>query len=138
MHSATLIALAMLLLAVRPVAACQRTQPEPFAEFLSQFTHSMDFAIARTTFPLRATKLDMQATPEPTAKPVRITRTAFKERGTISTQLRQDGLKLRQSELGGKDMQVQVYKPDTGWLVVYHFRLHQNCWQLTRLSDEST
>ena len=138
MHRATFIALGLLLLVAHTADACPRARPEPFAKFLSQFTQSIDFAVSRTSFPLQATKLDVHANPEPAARSFKLTRKAFKNRGTISVQSQQDGLKMRQQALGQNTAAVHVYKPDTGWLVVYHFHLQDNCWRLRQVDDEST
>ena len=138
MHRATFIALGLLLFVAHPADACPRAQPEPFAKFLSQFIQSMDFAVSRTSFPLQATKLDVHATPEPAAKSFKLTLKAFEDRGTISAQSQKDGLKMRQQALGQNTAEVHVYKPDTGWRVVYHFHLQDNCWRLRQLDDEST
>lgn len=80
----------------------------------------------------------MHAEPEPVAKPFKLTRKDFIDGGTISVQAKRNGLKVRQQSLGRSTAEVHVYKPDTGWLVVYHFRMRDNCWRLLSVDDHST
>ena len=132
------IVVASLLALSAPACACSKAQPEVFGNFMAQFIMSMDFALTRASFPLPASRLDMHAGPEPIVKPYRLTREAFKTAGTIGAQEKRDGLKTRQHAVGPRSAELHVHKPDTGWLVVYHFHLRNNCWHLRRMEDQSS
>ena len=138
MHGRPFIIFVWLLAVSVPASACSRAKPEVFGEFIAQFTGSMDFALTRASFPLPASRLDMHAGPEPIVKPFKLTRGAFKAKGTIGAQAEEDGLKTSQRAVGPGSAELHVHKPDTGWLVVYRFHLRNNCWHLRRVDDQST
>ena len=138
MHRRPFIIFVWLLAVSVPAGACSRAQPEVFGEFITQFTMSMDFALTRASFPLPASRLEIHAGPEPIVKPFKLTREAFKAKGTIDAQAEGDGLKTSQRAVGPRSAELHVHKPDTGWLVVYRFHLRKNCWHLRRMDDQST
>lgn len=122
-------------------SACTPAKPEDFTTFLQHFLASGDFALSRTRtpLPLIGWNEDMEAKGGAhTGKVVRmIGKQEMQLTLPLTTYLREHGLTHKIARQQTEKVTVQVFKPDTDWLLLYHFRRQQGCWKLWKIEDFS-
>lgn len=119
-----------------PAAQCEAASPEPFAAFIERFSTQKAFSLARTQLPLRTLRWQY-GDDAPTPVHGRAERAELARQPTLASHLQQNGLRGETDRVQAGAARYKVFKPDTDWQMVYHFRLHGNCWWLELFEDES-
>jgi hypothetical protein len=129
-----------------PVAV-ERAQAEPsappacqevdFEAFLARFESSADVQRASTADPLRMTRIDADAQPEPAPSTtnVPVAEVAFPVMPDAATRAA-EGSTLRVESRGAAAREVHIGLPDTGAQVRYEFSATP-CWTLVHVDDQS-
>jgi len=133
-----LVTLLVLLLPASAFAQCDSRRPEPFAAFFETFGRDKAFAVSRTAYPLRmlryyeaenAQGFDITSTliqpAEDAAEPA------------LAAVAHANSLQLYASSIAARTATVRMEKPDTDWLLTYHFVRKGRCWYLARIEDFS-
>jgi hypothetical protein len=122
-------------------ANCSPGAPEPFARFLPDFLASGNFALSRTAIPLRSVRweygIDAEGHEQEKKTVTQLGRQQISRDKSLDDFMRENGLQHKLLKLARDSAEVQIYKPDTDWLLHYHFRLHRGCWQLREVEDFS-
>ena len=132
-----------LLLVLPPTgqAACSQDSPEDFAEFLPAFLTSGDFALRRTALPLRSVRWEYGVDAkgrDRTYKTVSlIPKRQIPHDKALSAFMGENEMTHQVFKREREKVEVQIFKPDTDWLLHYHFRRRQGCWQLWQIEDYS-
>ena len=132
--------LLLLSIAIRAQAACESMRPENFGIFFSRFAEQKPFSTERTIYPtytlrheygLEGGKEVHSATRTP------ISKLADASAPTINETVRKNGMQLSTQLEKTEEVIVKMEKPDTDWLLTYHFGRHGNCWLLHHIEDHS-
>ncbi|MFC5740019.1 hypothetical protein [Dyella tabacisoli] len=110
---------------------------QEFDKFLVAFANDVEIQKAFVTQPLQSESVDASAEPEP--KPVtKMLSTAELHFPLMpsSQQQASDGVKLSQTSLDSKDMEVKLVKEDTDYQMLFFFK-NDGCWKLYRIRDDS-
>lgn len=120
---------------------CKAKVREQFSAFFSRYETDKQFAISRTTFPLRSLKrefgLDEKGRDVPSVIRSSISQAQFSASPALSTYAKENGLSSRIKPPAARSAIVEVFKPDTDWLISYHFQLKGSCWFLSEYQDQS-
>src|SRR4051812_18974487 len=119
-------------------AAASVACPAKFDHFLRTYADSEAVQRKATVFPLPFQTLDLEAQPEP--KPVMRhvrAREAIYPLLPLPEARKREGLEPTIERQTAKAAQVLLFKPDTGYHVIYYFARSQ-CWRLQRIEDWST
>jgi hypothetical protein len=140
MRHRTLLGL-LIALPLTSQSACTPAIPEDFASFLPQFLASRELALSRMRTPLPVIRWDESMVAKSQAQTGKVVRKMGKHEMhpslPLATYLRQQGLTHKIARQAPEDVTVQIFKPDTDWLLHYHFRLQRGCWQLWQIEDFS-
>lgn len=130
--------LLVLLLPLGALAQCRSDGPESFATFIETFGRDKAFAVTRTEYPLTSLRYspadNEKGSDVVTTRIGRADDAAAPQLGAIA---RADGLQLSTSSLTANTATVRMEKPDTDWLLTYHFVRNGLCWYLQRVEDHS-
>ena len=131
--------LLLLAFSVNASANCQAGPIEPFGEFLKVFGENKSFAIKRTDYPLIHIDHDYDdGTPTPPAvKRSLISKNDDAATLPIAVLARESNLELNLISQKKLSAVVQMQKPDTDWMLTYHFLRKGSCWYLSRIEDYS-
>ena len=131
----------VLVLPLAGQAACSPDSPEVFGDFLPRFLASGDFALSRTVLPLRSVRWEYDVDArnrERTQKTVSlIPKEQIKRDKPLAAFMGDNGMTHKLFKQARDRVEVQIFKPDTDWLLHYHFRRRQGCWQLWQIEDFS-
>lgn len=119
---------------------CHSSQPEAFPRFFEQFAADKPFSVSRPVYPGYVVRHDVEAEMEnPGAHTVRIpvSREDDAATPTIAEQVRKNGMRTRIRELSSTQAVIELFKPDTDWLLSYHFESRRGCWYLHHVEDHS-
>lgn len=116
--------------------------PVSFEQFLSKFELDRTFQQQHIHYPLRYSFIDLGALPEPRAvfKSLSKTEVATRSSPIYPSLAHQTELNLAKNV----DLQstalaaVRLWKPDTGYLLIYRFKQIGGCWKLVEFEDAST
>lgn len=117
---------------------CTLKEIESFYDFYARFSTDKSFSMQRTIYPLKNKlwspddKTDVAIFKEVYTK--------FEDDKTqppLLTYLRENQLENKFTKRTNKEYLVEVYKPDTDWLLYFHFRRNGNCWFLYEVEDYS-
>jgi len=112
-----------------------------FDEFLSKFEANRSFQEENIILPLKHSFVDAGAEPEPKVIDIPLSKSEVVERlaPVFPSQADQKKLQLEKlimsPRLDGRIVQLQ--KPDTGHLLIYHFQKIGECWKLVEFEDTS-
>lgn len=137
-----LLLICLLFLAVPGLAgACEAAQPESFAPFFTRFAADKGFAVSRTQYPLQVLVweygVDAGGKDASAARRSQVSRVADAKAPSLSASMRDQGLTSRPKHVGPRTAVVEVFKPDTDWLMTYHFRRLGRCWYLQEFQNHS-
>jgi hypothetical protein len=122
-------------------AFAEQSCPGSFGDFLQQVEGSREFQQNNITYPLQYSFVDSEAEPEPATVNQRLSSpevTSLKEPIYPSPQVQQSVPLMREiNDQSHTRKAVRLYKPDTGYLLEYHFELINGCWKLTKFEDLS-
>ncbi|MEW5745784.1 MAG: hypothetical protein AB1805_10165 [Nitrospirota bacterium] len=113
-----------------------------FEDFLSKFETDRSFQEENTVFPLKHSFVDLNADPEPRAVNKPLSKTEVTERinpifPSPAAQRKVPFVRVIKSPTQTRSI-VQLEKPDTGYLLIYHFHKIGKCWRLVEFEDAST
>lgn len=134
-----------LLLPLNALAGCKPGAPEAFARFIDAFARDKTFALARTLYPMPILRHEIgyedgKVIDETVATP--LSREDDAALPTMRSYARDNGLQLSTSSVrkgsgSAGSATVRIEKPDTDWLLTYHFVRRAGCWYLQRIEDHS-
>lgn len=136
----TIILLALMALAPASYAQCEAQAKEPFADFFTRFAASKAFAINRTLYPTKTIRHEygLEDGKEVHDKvETTVTRVMDATSPTITELLQRNSMESKQRSLSSRVAVVEVFKPDSDWLLTYHFQARGNCWYLHHIEDRS-
>lgn len=127
-----------LLLPLGAFAQCDSASPEPFAVFLEKFGRDKGFAVTRTAYPLDLRRHASDENQEgPDTVTTRIPQAEDAGKPALSDYARANGLQQSVSSISATAATVKMEKPDTDWMLTYHFERKGYCWRLQRIEDHS-
>jgi len=132
----TLLMLA-LLAPLQAQAACKARTPEPFAPFFKAFAQDKAFAAQRTRYPLDVWRHEFDIEDKPLIVKNKTTREQDAGLPSAGAFAQENGMELTTTALKRGQATVRMAKPDTDWLLTYHFARAKNCWRLERIEDHS-
>jgi hypothetical protein len=132
--------LQVLLLPLIAQAECMSNAPEPFGKFINVFARDKAFATSRTRYPISVLRHELGSTNGDEKYDMVDTTVSKAEDAatpTIETIVRNTGLEMSTSMLNKANATVELAKPETDWLVTFHFERKGHCWYLKRIEDHS-
>ena len=132
------LVLAATLVAAHAAHAGTNACPARFDHFLRSYAQSEAVQRKATIFPLPHQTLDLDAQPEP--KPVMRYVQASEAKYPLlplAEERKREGLQLEVKNQTRTTAQVVLFKPDTGYRVIYYFT-RKSCWRLQRIENGST
>lgn len=113
-----------------------------FDDFLARFETDRSFQEENTVFPLKHSFINLETDPEPRRVAKALSKTETTERTdpifpSPATQRTVPFVRAIKSPTQTGRI-VQLQKPDTGYLLIYHFRKISGCWKLVEFEDAST
>jgi hypothetical protein len=122
-------------------AAAEQACPSSFFDFLSHFENSREFQQEHIVFPLKYSFVDTAIEPEPKTIKRDISRSevASRTEPIYPPPSVQQLVPLVREMLGDFEARklIRLYKPDTGYLLEYHFERIGGCWKLVTFYDSS-
>ena len=117
---------------------CTVKKIENFYDFYSRFSTDKVFSMQRTIYPLK-NKLwsPDDKTDVAIFKENYTTLEEDKIQPNLLKYLRENHLESEFKKVTEKEYLVEVYKPDTDWLLYFHFQRTGNCWYLYETEDFS-
>ena len=121
-------------------ALCNSGVDENFGVFFAKFSDEKKFSVNRTLYPTYTLRHEYG---EKNGKEVHTTvKTIISKHDdsatpTITEILRRNGMETKIKSKDSTNALVNVYKPDTDWLLSYHFKLRSSCWYLHHIEDHS-
>jgi hypothetical protein len=140
---ALLAAILVLLYPTLSIAdSCKAADPEEFGSYFSKFMEDHGFSVSRTFFPLKALQweygLDENGKDDSAPRRFHISKLEYEKSLSLATSMKKNGLAFKIKGVKTRSAIVEVFKPDTGWLMSYHFIRKGNCWFLDEFQDHST
>jgi hypothetical protein len=135
-----LITLLLFCFAAPVLAQCKSFPTEPFQEFIAKFSESKPFAATRTIYPTYTLRHEFgEVNGKETTCTVKtpVSKTKDEAIPTINQVLARNQMAMEFKELKKRKATVAVFKPDTDWLLTYHFVERQGCWYLHHVEDHS-
>jgi hypothetical protein len=121
--------------------ACSSTQSEPFDGFFQRFSSDRTFALERTVLPLQMWQweygVDANGKDDSAPKKSLLARNDYLKWPVLKEHMTQNGLQSKVKSRKKTATVVEVFKPDTDWLVSWHFRAQSGCWYFWRHEDHS-
>ena len=135
-----LLALSFVFLSAQAFAQCKSVPAEIFQDFIDGFSESKTLAMSRTIYPTYT--LRHEAGVENGKEIVSAIKTTVSKADDVATPtitqlLARNQLTMRVKNVGNKQATVEVFKPDTDWLLSYHFVERHGCWFLHHVEDHS-
>lgn len=121
-------------------ARCTLTADEPFVRFFDAFSRDKAFAMTRTVYPLVLLLHPMADDDEVLGNQIvekRLAQGDDARMEALAPYARDNGLQLSTASLSRTEATVRMEKPDTDWLLTYHFVREGRCWTLRRIEDHS-
>lgn len=119
---------------------CQSSPPEAFSRFFEQFAAQKPFSLSRSIYPSYVIRHEVEAEIEsPGTRTTRmpVSREDDTAAPTIAEQVRKNGMQTRIRALSATQAIIELFKPDTDWLLSYHFENRRGCWYLHHVEDHS-
>lgn len=140
MKPSVMLLLLLLLLPLTALADCRRHSPEQFDGFVDRFTREKAFALARTLYPTYSLRHEYGHEDgkkvHSTVKTV-ISKEVDARTPPMDVFARENGLRLRTTRLSKGAASVSMDRPETDWLLSYHFARQGHCWYLHHIEDHS-
>jgi len=129
------------LLLISTAAFAEQLGRDSFVAFLQQFEENREFQQNNITYPLPYSFVDSEAEPEPATVDQRLLKAeviARKEPIYPTPQVQQSVPLMREiKDQSPTGKIVRLYKPDTGYLLEYHFALMDGRWRLVKFENLS-
>jgi hypothetical protein len=142
MRALSAVILALLFPSISLADGCNATTREDFGSFFSKFREDQGFSVNRTHFPLKAFQweygLDENGKDDSAPRRYRISKFEYEKSPSLSASMKKEGLDFKIKSIKARTAIVEVFKPDTGWLMSYRFIRKGNCWFLDEFGDHST
>jgi hypothetical protein len=134
-----LLILILTLYASPASAGCDANAKEAFPEFLSRFISGKAYATNRTIYPHVVIRHEYEINRSGYGKDL------YKEIKTINTKemdasfppladfMKANSMEYRQKTLSSLAATVDIFKPNTDWILSYHFTRIGNCWYLKKV-----
>lgn len=142
MNRIFLTALMFLISAPSNAGECSANEPELFSAFVERFSSEKDFALKRTQLPLQTLKwefgLDDKGRDAPTARKSSVSRSDYSNKLWLGNVLKENQqLSSRVDKVAGNNAVLEVFQPNTDWLVKLHFKRQKGCWFYWQYEDRS-
>jgi len=135
-----LFALLFLFLSNISAALCNSGVTEDFGIFFAKFSEEKLFAVERTIYPTYTLRNEYGFENGKDAHSVvktLITKSMDVNTPTINEILRKNSMESKVKSLTVSHAVVDIFKPDTDWLLNYHFEVRGACWYLHHIEDHS-
>lgn len=120
---------------------CSPKTPEPFARFLQRFSTEPIFSVKRTVLPLRTLKWEygLDDKGKDASAPVKsfISARDYLQWPTLDSYMISNTLRSAIDSQGRTAAVLKVFKPDTDWQMLYHFKRQKGCWLFWKYEDQS-
>lgn len=139
---ALLFAVALLTTAVAGNAAeCSPDNPEPFVSFLQRFSTESKFTVRRTVLPLRMLKWEygLNDKGEDDSAPMKsfVSKRDYLQWPTLDSYIKSNNLTSAIDSQSRTAAILKVFKQDTDWQMLYHFKSQKGCWFFWQYEDQS-
>jgi hypothetical protein len=122
-------------------AKCEVATKESFDDFFPRFAASKDFATDRTIYPSKTIRheygLDSQGKGVDVSVETVVTKKMDAPYPPIGEFMKTNSMESKQKSLSSRHAVVDIYKPNSDWLLSYHFQLKGRCWYLHHIEDHS-
>ncbi len=135
-----LLALVLCLSSASVLAQCKAAPTESFQEFIPRFADSKPIALSRTIYPTYTLRHQVgieNGKKVTSAIKTSVSKARDESTPTIKQILSKNQMAMEIKELKSKQATLAVFKPDTDWLLTYHFVNRQGCWYLHHIEDHS-
>lgn len=135
-----LLTLLLLFSSAQSLAQCKSVTVEPFQDFISKFSESKPLALSRTIYPTYTLRHEYgveNGKEVASAVKTRVSKTQDESTPSIKQILAKNQMAMEVKEVQRKRATVNVFKPDSDWLLTYHFIERQGCWYLHHIEDHS-
>lgn len=123
-------------------SACTTTANEDFSIFLSRFSEEKTFAKSRTIYPLKVLTWEYGIDENGKDESAPILSYISKQEdekylNSLSSYMKENGLKSKIESLTPDAAVVHVFKEDTDWSMTYHFSRKGRSWYLIEFQNQS-
>ena len=122
-------------------AKCEATTKESFVVFFPRFAASKVFATDRTIYPSKTIRheygLDSRGKDVDVSVETVVTKKMDARYPSIGEFMKTNSMESKQKSLSSSNAVVDIFKPDSDWLLSYHFQLRGKCWYLYHIEDHS-
>lgn len=121
-------------------AACSDKGSGAFTAFLATYIDDAQFATQHTAFPLRHIRWEYGTGAQEgqaARKTTRINNMPASGPALLGRFMQDNGLQFKIRHQDRAAATLEVFKPDTDWLLYYHFRWRNSCWYLWQIEDAS-
>lgn len=135
-----LLALLICFFSVQGFAQCKSITAENFQDFIDEFAASKPLAMSRTIYPTYTLRHEVgveNGKEIVSAVKTTVSKTKDESTPTIKQILVKNQMAMNVKDLRKKQATVEIFKPDTDWLLTYHFVVRQGCWYLHHIEDHS-
>lgn len=135
-----LVSLILLGVPLSTPAECKPGGREEFAPFLRLFAEQKPFATIRTIYPTYVLRHEYGVEDNQEVHSIvktRVSKVADASTPTMNEIAIKNGLQLTTQSQNRTKVIVRMEKPDTDWLLSYHFVRRGNCWFLHHMEDHS-
>lgn len=137
----TLIVFLLLTFPLIVGAKCRAQSNELFSHFFVRFGSDKDFAINRTLYPYVTLAheygVDEKGNDDSRVTKSWVTQEEDRSAPTLSVYRQKNGLIIGHTKIGASKATVVVEKPDTDFVLSYHFKRRGKCWYLEYVEDHS-
>lgn len=120
---------------------CSPKNPEPFSSFFQRFSTEHAFAVRRTVLPLRILKWEygLNDKGEDDSAPTKsfISISDYLQWPTLNSYMKSNDLTSAIGSQTRTATVLKVFKEDTDWQMLYHFKLQKGCWFFWKYEDQS-
>lgn len=139
-HMRYLLAIILYLASASAFAQCTATPAESFENFIPKFAESKPLALSRTIYPTYTLRIDYSfENRKEITSAIRTPVSKIKDETTptIKQILAKNEMAMEIKDVKSKQATVAVFKPNSDWLLTYHFINRLGCWYLHHIEDHS-
>ena len=120
---------------------CDASSQEKFQDFFLQFASSKSFATSRTIYPHVVIRheygVDERGREVDEKVKTIVTKQMDESYPALFDYMKTNALKYKQKSLSASKATVEIFKPDSDWLLSYYFKRKGKCWYLAGVEDHS-
>lgn len=119
---------------------CRSHPTEEFSGFFARFAVQKQFSVSRSLYPSYVIRHDAEAEIEQSGEHTIRTPLSREDDAatpTIDEQVQRNGMQTKIRLLSARQAVIELFKPDTDWLLTYHFENRRGCWYLHHVEDHS-